>query len=92
MDIKLVKQLMEDNKLFKPASSDEQVARKDQEENILRKRFYTIKIGDKVMINDYADVTGEVIDKNDNRLALKVCSTALNYSGWYKINLITKVL
>ena len=55
MDIKLVKQLMEDNNLFKPANSDDQKQRKEAEDSFLKSKLASFKVGTKVKVKDDAN-------------------------------------
>ena len=56
MDIKLVKQLMEDNNLFKPANSDDQKQRKEAEDSVLKAKLASFKVGTKVKVKDDANI------------------------------------
>ena len=56
MDLKLVKQLMEDNNLFKPANSDDQKQRKEAEDSFLKAKLASFKVGTKVKVKDDANI------------------------------------
>ena len=56
MDLKLVKQLMEDNNLFKPANSDDQKQRKEAEDSFLKAKLASFKAGTKVKVKDDANI------------------------------------
>lgn len=56
MDLKLVKQLMEDNNLFKPANSDDQKQRKEAEDSVLKAKLASFKVGTKVKVKDDANI------------------------------------